>query len=74
MKPLDHPCKNKCAGWQQGFETGVAERANHKRNLIAFAKFAKKYCCGCEGAFFVCPVCHFINGLPEEIRREVLKA
>ena len=24
--PLDHPCRNTCSGWKQGYEKGLAEK------------------------------------------------
>jgi len=32
-KKLDHPCKDTCSGWQQGFEAGEA----HATELLASA-------------------------------------
>lgn len=33
---LDHPCKDTCSGWQQGFEKGL-ERAQEREKILILA-------------------------------------
>ena len=33
-KELDHPCKQTCSGWQQGFEKGKAKAKQSEQRLV----------------------------------------
>lgn len=35
---LDHPCKETCSGWKQGFERGVESMSGVSKQRIRFAE------------------------------------
>lgn len=42
LNNLDHPCKETCSGWRQGFEKGAESQAERIKKLEAVADAARK--------------------------------
>ena len=40
-KALDHPCRETCSGWKQGYEKGLAEKDKEIERLRAALEDAK---------------------------------